>query len=758
MENKEQISNFEHYKNEVENFHWFLEKESVVDFSTNIKSHISTNNSNIASKNNTKLIATITSKTKKEHIKNLISNGIRIFIIKGALFKSDEYSDLILKITKELEIIREFATFIFDLQGNIPVISNIYEKGEKRDKLILRPGQLIKITNKNRANKNTDTIVIDKKIYNICKKGDSILFDSNIVLNIISQEDIFEEDEKEKKKREENKNTLMRELENKVCYNDMKEINQYPLNNSKSNLFDKSNFESMLFEDQKSLNISSIENDNKNLKKQIIERKNLLKNFRHSCSINKSSPCKGNSKREIVNILSKKDMNDHPKLLIDFNQGEILKNKHKILYNEYRSIIKSKQFLSEIEENDELDFDNNDEKSYFNDIKNNNIENKEDPLIKQKNEFIKQNKNISRCNSLHERQILLNAGFRFFSQKNNPLVKNNYNTLNKKVLVCEAEMSGELYSLSESYIIGDYISHSSLGAKDITDISRSLKCGIKILSSIINQSSDILEIRKTINEEEFKGQKTEENLEYRIYLSNRIKIFAKLITNKAIMNFDSILQEADGIIIDSSVLSNNIGYDDLCLIETYIIEKCKLANKPIYFKTNCFNTLYSVNIPSVSDISNLDSSINSGIDGFILSEYFPYESIINLHKIIVEIENINECGKSKFDEISKSIKLGYDECYSSSTSLKFNNTIHILETLFDSSVKMTFDIHINLIILYSDSYISAKRLSRYRPNCRIIVPTNNVIEFNFLRLFRGVSTYYSNSECISCYNETLFNK
>jgi flagellar motility protein MotE (MotC chaperone) len=173
----------------------------------------------------------------------------------------------------------------------------------------------------------------------------------------------------------------MRELENKVCYNDIKEINQYQLNNSKSNLFDKSNFESMLFEDQKSINISSIENDNKNLKKQIIERKNILKNFRHSCSMNKSSPCKGNSKREIVNILSKKDMNDHPKLLIDFNQGEILKNKHKILYNEYRSIIKSKQFLSEIEENDELNennyFKENDEisqnkneKDEFDDFKN----------------------------------------------------------------------------------------------------------------------------------------------------------------------------------------------------------------------------------------------------------------------------------------------------------------------------------------------------------------------------------------------------
>ncbi len=71
-------SNFELFKSEADEIHWFNEKEteSAINF---IKTKLS--------KNNTKLIATISSKTDKNQIKNLITSGIRIFNLKCALFK-----------------------------------------------------------------------------------------------------------------------------------------------------------------------------------------------------------------------------------------------------------------------------------------------------------------------------------------------------------------------------------------------------------------------------------------------------------------------------------------------------------------------------------------------------------------------------------------------------------------------------------------------------------------------------------------------
>ena len=774
MIDPKEINNFESYKNETDEIHWFLEKDD--ENQQNIKL-------NECGKNATRTIVTITSLTDKGHIKNLIKTGVRIFMIKGALFKAEDYLDIMKRITMELEKTKESPTFIFDLQGPVPVISNLYQKGEKKEKLTLRAGQLIKITNKNMSNKNCDTIVIDKRIYSTINKGNSILFDTNMILNIISQENCH--------------------YENESTNNSSKEViikreNRFKTNKSEKNVSITSQIQYVLdkvdkINDENKHKTEKIERISRKTSYTIDEESSLIANLDNKASKNMFKPSlisnsnlsdvststipkqfqKGfpTADRRLASSQSKNKTINHPELLIDFNQGEILKNKQNTLNNEYKKIIKSQQFLSEIKEHDELTdrpFINKNfkEKEFFSSINDQlgNFEEEDIETFKFKNEdhvsiTLKNQENINcygRC-SLKDRQILLKAGYRFTNIMKNPILCKK-TTSPKKVIVCEVEAPGEVHLLSETYTIGDKYKNTlpTLGPKDITDISRSIQLNVSIFSATINKSSDIKEIRKIINEDPYSSNdsKDEDNPEYRKYLAHRIKIFAKILTNTAIMNFDDILAEADGIILDPSVLSNNIGYDDLCLIETYIIEKCKLTNKPIYFKTNCFNTLHCIKIPSVTDISNLNGAITSGIDGFILSEYFPSEAFIKLQKIITEMENLVD-GKSKYEEISKSVKCNIEEIAKSHSCLKSLNTFHLIETLFDSSVKITFEIPISLIFLYCDSYLSAKRLSRYRPNCRIICPTNNRNEYNFMRVFRGVSGYFTTNQNFSCYNESL---
>lgn len=892
-----QISNFELYKNEHDEIHWFLDKED----DTNITNHPVRS----VTKNNTKTIATITSKTEKPHIKKLITSGLRIFMIKGALFKSEEYADIIRRITTELAKLKEIPTFIFDLQGPVPVVTNLYNKEEKKEKINVRPGQLLKITNKNKSLKTEDLIVIDKKIYSSVKKGDSILFDSNLILNVISQEDFFNEQEsfhinsegKEIVIRRDNLRTKSIKISssdntpnidhetlsknNNTAYNNYNSNNTINRRSRTSSVVIPSISEETANTDAKNkigshtnvYNFNSVGNNNNvlinncstnNLANNITEKAHNLKysvvnnispvkscnsnnnfyygvssltdnvksinnttnNVYNSCNnINANQSKHRNSIQSIDNThknnnqsnkpislldrremlkrdrktnSSSKDKNlqmvSHPTLLIDLNKDDILKTKQNTLNNEYKKIIKSKQFgLSEIKEEDNVLYKleksdknlmsfksninyNNNEKDFddavydCNNLNNNIICNNYKDLS---SNYFNLNSNFHKSNSisnvkntyysLKERQNLINQGYRFTNES----FLNMFGILKKsnspkKVLVCEVETPGEIHLLSEAFVINDDMNNMlglpTLGPKDITDISRSLKLNISIISTIINKANDIIEIRKIINEEPFNGKEShEENPEYRNYVGNRIKIFAKILTSHAIKNFDEILNEADGIILDPGVLSNNIGYDDLCLIENYITEKCKLTNKPIYIKTNCFNTLHSVNIPSIADISNIDSSINSGIDGFILNEYFPSEAFIKLQKIVMEIETLVD-GKSKYEEVSKSVKFNSDDIVKSHNNLKTLTSFYFIETLFDSSVKITYEIPISLIFLYCDCYLTVKRLSRYRPNCRILCPTNIKNEYNFMRVFRGVSGFYTKTNNVTCYNETLFNE
>lgn len=367
--------------------------------------------------------------------------------------------------------------------------------------------------------------------------------------------------------------------------------------------------------------------------------------------------------------------------------------------------------------------------------------------------------------SLKDRQRIICMGYKFVDKISNtnkffPMKPRTKSP--KKVLVCEVESAGECRIQSEVLIVGKDLSNkedsSTLGAKEITDISRALKLNITIISAYINKASDITEIRKIVDEDSspfWNIINVDENDDKRNFNNNRLKIFAKILTNQSIINFDEILSEADGIILNPTFISNDINYDDLCLIETYITEKCIIANKPLFIESNCINSLQNNMVPSMSDISNLDSSINAGIDGFILNDNLPKESIVKLQQIISEMENLAD-SKNKYDDMSKAMRNFNDDNFKSFLSDNKFNVSSMIETLFDSVAKMTFEVPIDMILLFCDSFVIAKRLSKYRPNCRILIPTNNRNEYDFLRLFRGVSGIYTTTQDINCQNEALF--
>ena len=86
-----------------------------------------------------------------------------------------------------------------------------------------------------------------------------------------------------------------------------------------------------------------------------------------------------------------------------------------------------------------------------------------------------------------------------------------------------------------------------LSAKDIIDINKCISLGINNLSFIINNVKNIEEIKEIISEEELLN----------------LKIFARLETQESLINFDSILNEVDGIILNHGFKFYNFQYKDV---------------------------------------------------------------------------------------------------------------------------------------------------------------------------------------------------
>jgi pyruvate kinase len=55
---------------------------------------------------------------------------------------------------------------------------------------------------------------------------------------------------------------------------------------------------------------------------------------------------------------------------------------------------------------------------------------------------------------------------------------------------------------------------------------------------------------------------------------------------------------------------------------------------------------------------------------------------------------------------------------------------------------MTYQIKVDLMIVFSDDLEIIKAISKYRPNCIVIVPTLNEQYINYLRFIRGVFTVH----------------
>lgn len=365
------------------------------------------------------------------------------------------------------------------------------------------------------------------------------------------------------------------------------------------------------------------------------------------------------------------------------------------------------------------------------------------------------------------RHRLIKNGFVFkkikSNSKENLYSLDQQNKTNNKVLVCEVTYPGEINIQAELNIVDKDITECKdiklFGAKEISDMNKAISLNINIFCVNANSAEDILEIRNTLHQDDknYFGMINCDENDKSCFLNNKLKIFAKIYTNNSIKNFDEILLESDGIILNPLFISNTYSFENLCTIEEYISKECKKSHKPLYIESSRIETLKHNTIPSLSEISSFSSCIESGIDGFIISDNFPKDSYKRLQQIISDIENIKETVPN-FNELSR---IKYDHEDKLHSFLMDNVRLSrpsIIENMFYSITRLTYEIGISCIILFTDSLYITKKMSLFTPNSRIIVPTNSLNEYNFLRLFKGVSSILVDNNEIIYTNESVLNE
>ena len=198
-------------------------------------------------------------------------------------------------------------------------------------------------------------------------------------------------------------------------------------------------------------------------------------------------------------------------------------------------------------------------------------------------------------------------------------------------------------------------------------------------------------------------------------------IIPKIENQAALDNLDSIIEAADAVMIARGDLGVEVEYQELTYWQKHIINKCRLASKPVITATQMLKSMVTNPRPTRAEVSDVANSIYDGTDAVMLSEettigLYPVRSV----SVQAKIAEFNE------QHASHNLTVDYDSDLTSSIT-------HSAINLLKHSV-----VAINKIVCLTQTGRTALLLSRFRPSIPITAVTHDPSTYNRLTLSYGV--------------------
>jgi pyruvate kinase len=273
---------------------------------------------------------------------------------------------------------------------------------------------------------------------------------------------------------------------------------------------------------------------------------------------------------------------------------------------------------------------------------------------------------------------------------------------------CTAMNGGKIGSKKGVNVPDVHINLPALTEKDINDIKFGITKGVDyIAASFIRSASDVLEIKKVLEENG----------------GSDIKIISKIESRDGVNNIDQILEVTDAIMVARGDLGVEIPFEEVPIIQKRLIKKCREKSKTVITATQMLDSMQSNPRPTRAEVSDVANAVYDRTDAIMLSGEsaqgkYPVESVKAMDKIAREVE-------SSFDYIKK-----FDE----------NRTVllpNIASAVSHSACTTAHDLGANLIAVVSMSGRAVNMVAKYRPACTILACTPNERTLRQLSLVWG---------------------
>jgi pyruvate kinase len=204
---------------------------------------------------------------------------------------------------------------------------------------------------------------------------------------------------------------------------------------------------------------------------------------------------------------------------------------------------------------------------------------------------------------------------------------------------CEVLTAGTLGSRRHINLPGVKVSLPALTAKDIKDVRLGLELGVDFIAlSFVREARDLLQLRELFPEDQ-----------------PHPFVIAKIEDQEAIKNLESIVQQADGIMVARGDLGIEIPYEELPIVQRRIVKTCLRIGRPVIVATHMLESMIAAPMPTRAEVTDVSNAVFEEADAIMLSGEttvgkYPLKCIEVFDRIAQRIER---SGSSLFHEAAE---------------------------------------------------------------------------------------------------------
>jgi len=253
-------------------------------------------------------------------------------------------------------------------------------------------------------------------------------------------------------------------------------------------------------------------------------------------------------------------------------------------------------------------------------------------------------------------------------------------------VVCEIVNGGMLGENKGINLPGIPVKVPSLTEKDEEDLIFAIGQGVDAVAvSFVRTADDVRHVKRRL-----------------VALNSDAWIIAKLEKPQAVEHLDSILEVADAIMVARGDLGVEVPPEKVPAIQKHIIRRAAEYRKPVITATQMLESMIENPRPTRAEASDVANAIYDGTDAVMLSGEtaagkYPVETVAMMAKIVAETEHQIRMDPPIRARRTRSTRLS------------------VGETICECMAHSAEDLELAAIAIFTETGLSARLLSKYRP-------------------------------------------